>query len=300
MTLETLRTPDDRFDGLPDYGFMPNYVDIDGMRMHYLDEGPADAEIVLMLHGEPSWSFLYRHMIPPCVDAGLRVVAPDLIGFGKSDKPVDRDAYTYERHVAWMQQFLATLALDGITLFGQDWGSLIGLRLAAENEGRFRRIVLANGGLPDGSQQMPDAFMKWRHFAATSPTFEIGQIIQRSTINALDEAVVGAYDAPFPTDDFKAGARQFPLLVPISTDDPATPAVRAAWQVLGNWKKPFLTAFSDRDPITAGAEKVFQRQVPGAAGQAHTTIRDAGHFLQEDKGPELATVIVDFIAANPA
>lgn len=174
------------------------------------------------------------------------------------------------------------------------------MRLAAENEHRFQRIVLANGGLPDGSQPMPEAFMKWRHFAETSPTFEIGQIIQRGTVTALDEAVVSAYDAPFPADEFKAGARQFPLLVPISKDDPATPAVRAAWQVLGNWTRPFLTAFSDCDPITAGAEKVFQRQVPGAAGQAHASIRDAGHFLQEDKGPELASVIVDFIAANPA
>ncbi len=300
MTREVLRTPDDCFDDLPDYDFAPNYVDIDGMRMHYVDEGPADAETVLMLHGEPSWSFLYRHMIPPVVAAGMRVVAPDLIGFGKSDKPVAREAYTYESHVGWMKQFLETLALGRITLFGQDWGSLIGLRLAAENEHRFQRIVLANGGLPDGSQQMPDAFMKWRHFAATSPTFEIGQIIQRSTIKLLEDGVVSAYDAPFPSENFKAGARQFPLLVPISTDDPATAAVRAAWQVLGNWNKPFLTAFSDRDPITAGAEKIFQRQVPGAAGQAHATIHDAGHFLQEDKGPELASVIVDFIAANPA
>jgi len=300
MTLDFIRTPDDRFRGLPDYDFTPNFVDIEGMRMHYVAEGPADGEVVLMLHGEPSWSFLYRHMITPVAAAGLRVVVPDLFGFGKSDKPVDRGAYTFERHVAWLRAFIASLNLNDITLFGQDWGSLIGLRLAAENQARFSRIVIANGGLPDGSQPMSEAFMKWRHFAGSSPSFEIGQIIQRGTITHLDDAVVRAYDAPFPTDEFKAGARQFPLLVPISTDDPATPAVRAAWQVLSRWHKPFLTAFSDSDPITAGGDRVLHRLVPGAAGQAHTTIRGAGHFLQEEEGPTLAKVIVDFVAANPA
>lgn len=294
-----LRTPEDRFDNLPGYDFEPHYVDIDGMRMHYLDEGPADAQPVLMLHGEPSWSYLYRHMVRPVVGAGLRVVVPDLIGFGRSDKPVERSAYTYEGHVGWMRQFIERLNLDRVTLVGQDWGSLIGLRLATENEDRFARIVLANGGLPDGSQQMPDAFLRWREFAKTSPTFDIGRLIQKSTVSELDGTVVSAYDAPFPDDTFKAGARQFPLLVPISTSDPAHNANRAAWGKLLGWKKPFLTAFSDQDSITRGAEVFFQDKVPGAAGQAHTTIRDAGHFLQEDKGPELAAVIVDFVAANP-
>ena len=300
MKANTLRTPDERFEDLPDYDFSPNYVEVDGLRIHYVDEGPPDAEVVLMLHGEPSWSFLYRHMITPVADAGLRVVAPDLVGFGKSDKPSERSAYTFAGHVAWMREFIEALDLSGITLFGQDWGSLIGLRLAAENVDRFARIVIGNGGLPDGGQQMPEAFMRWRHFAETSPTFDIGRIIQNSTVSKLSDAVVAAYDAPFPTDDYKAGARQFPLLVPISTDDPATPAVRAAWQQLSQWKKPFLTAFSDKDPITAGADRFFQKMIPGAAGQAHTTIRDGGHFLQEDKGPELAGVIVDFVRANPA
>lgn len=296
---DALRTPDDRFDGLPDYDFDPRYVDIDGMRLHYLDEGPADAEPVLMLHGEPSWSFLYRHMIPPVVAAGNRAIAPDLFGFGKSDKPVDREDYTYAGHVAWMRQFIEALGLDRMTLVAQDWGSLIGLRLATENDARFARIVIANGGLPDGSQPMPDAFLRWREFARTSATFDIGSIIQRSTVAELSTAVVDAYDAPFPDDTFKAGARQFPLLVPISTDDPAHAANRAAWGKLMQWEKPFLTAFSDKDPITRGADVFFQRKVPGAKGQAHTTIADAGHFLQEDKGPELASVIVDFVAANP-
>lgn len=296
---DILRTPDDRFSDLPDFDFEPRYVEIDGMRMHYLDEGPADAEPVLMLHGEPTWSFLYRHMIPTVVSAGLRAVVPDLIGFGRSDKPVDRAAYTYAGHVAWMHRFIETLNLDGITLVGQDWGSLIGLRMAAENEDRFARIVLANGGLPDGSQQMPDAFLRWREFAENSPAFEIGRIIQKGTVSDLDSAAVNAYDAPFPNDDFKAGARQFPLLVPISIEDPAHQANRAAWLKLMNWKKPFLTAFSDQDAITRGADQFFQNQVPGAKGQAHTTIRGGGHFLQEDKGPELATTVVEFIRANP-
>ena len=296
---DALRTPDDRFDDLPDYDFESRYLQLDGMRLHYLDEGPADAEPVLMLHGEPSWSYLYRHMIPPVAAAGCRVVAPDLFGFGKSDKPVNREDYTYAGHVAWMRQFIEALDLDRITLVGQDWGSLIGLRLAMENDARFARIVLANGGLPDGSQQMPDAFLRWREFASTSPTFDTGRIIQRSTVSELNTGIVDAYDAPFPDDSFKAGARQFPLLVPISTDDPAHAANRAAWGKLLEWDKPFLTAFSDQDPITRGADVFFQSKVPGAAGQAHTTIRDAGHFLQEDKGPELASVIVDFVAANP-
>lgn len=294
-----LRTPDDRFDNLPGYAFEPHYVDIDGMRMHYVDAGPPAAEPVLMLHGEPSWSYLYRHMIPPVVTAGLRVVAPDLFGFGKSDKPAEREAYTYAGHVEWMRRFIESVDLDRITLVGQDWGSLIGLRLAMENEDRFARIVLANGGLPDGSQQMPDAFMRWREFANNSPAFEIGKIIQRSTVSALDDAVVAAYDAPFPDDSYKAGARQFPLLVPVSTADPAHAANRAAWAELLQWNKPFLTAFSDQDPITRGADAVFQSRVPGAKGQAHTTIRNAGHFLQEDQGPELASVVVSFVAANP-
>ena len=299
MKAGTARTPDDRFDDLPDFPFAENFVDVDAMRMHYIDEGPGDAEPVLMLHGEPSWSYLYRHMIPPIADAQLRAIAPDLIGFGKSDKLLRRSDYTYERHVAWVRQFIEALDLDRITLVCQDWGSLIGLRVAAENERRFARIVLANGGLPDGSQQMPRAFRVWRAFAKWSPWFPVGRIIQSGTLATLSDAVVAAYDAPFPSAGFKAGARAFPRLVPSTPDDPAAPANRAAWETFANWTRPFLTAFSDRDPITRGADKVFVQHVPGAKGQPHTTIRNAGHFLQEEKGPELARVVIDFVRDNP-
>jgi haloalkane dehalogenase len=297
--IKTIRTPDERFAALPDFDFTANYVDIDGMRMHYIDEGPGDAEPVLMLHGEPSWSYLYRHMIPPIAGAGLRAIAPDLIGFGKSDKPMRRSDYTYAKHVGWMRQFIDALDLNRITLICQDWGSLIGLRVAAENPQRFARIVLANGGLPDGSQQMPRVFKIWRAFSKWSPWFPIGRIIQSGTVAELSADVVAAYDAPFPSARYKAGARQFPRLVPCTPDDPAAPANKAAWQAFGNWEKPFLTAFSNRDPITRGADKVFVNHVPGANNQAHTTIRNAGHFLQEEKGPELARVVVDFVRANP-
>lgn len=297
--MKTLRTPDDRFEDLPDYDFEPHYTKVGGMRMHYVDEGPEDADAVLLLHGEPSWSYLYRHMIPPLTAAGLRVVTPDLIGFGKSDKPVSKSDYSYAGHVHWMREFIEDLDLGNITLFCQDWGSLIGLRVAADNPDRFARIVLANGGLPDGSQQMPRVFHIWRAFAKWSPWFPIGRIIQSGTVTELPGDIVAAYDAPFPSARYKAGARQFPRLVPCTPDDPAAPANRAAWQVFGDWEKPFLTSFSNRDPITRGADKVFVKQVPGARGQAHTTIKNAGHFLQEEKGPELARVIIDFVEANP-
>ncbi len=293
--MKALRTPEARFENLPDYDFQANYIDVNGLRMHYVDEGPADGAVVLLLHGEPSWSYLYRFMIPPLRDAGLRVIAPDLVGFGKSDKPTRRSDYSYAGHVAWMKQFIETLDLSGITLFCQDWGSLIGLRVAAEDERRFARIALGNGGLPTGDQEMPRAFMKWRAFARFSPVFPIGKIIQKATITELSDDVVAAYDAPFPSSKYKAGARAFPMLVPISPDDPASNANRAAWKVFSNWQKPFLTTFSNRDPVTRGGEVPWQETVPGAKGREHVKIRNAGHFLQEDKGPELAAVLTEFI-----
>ena len=293
--MNILRTPDDRFDNLPDYDFEPNYVDIGGLRMHYVDEGSRDANPVLMLHGEPSWSYLYRHMIPPIADAGFRAVVPDLIGFGRSDKPSRQSDYSYLNHVTWMQKFLEALDLHEITLVCQDWGSLIGLRLAAENERRFAMIVLANGGLPTGDQPMPGAFRIWRAFARFSPWFPIGRIIQSGTVEDLSPEVMAAYDAPFPSRAYKAGARAFPMLVPTSPDDPAAAANRDAWEALRNWRKPFLTAFSNRDPITRGGARAFRESVPGAADQPHTTIRNAGHFLQEERGPELARVVIDFV-----
>jgi haloalkane dehalogenase len=263
--------------------------------MHFVDEGPQDADPVLLLHGEPSWSYLYRHMIPPLADAGLRVIAPDLVGFGKSDKPADKDDYTYALHVGWMRRLVEKLDLSNITLFCQDWGSLIGLRVAAENEHRFARIALGNGGLPTGDQQMPDAFMKWRLFALHSPYFPIGKIIQKGTRSVLGNEIVAAYDAPYPSRKYKAGARKFPALVPVKPDDPASAANRAAWEVFGRWEKPFLTCFSDKDPITRGGDLPWQKHVPGAQGQPHTTIKGAGHFLQEDRGPELAKLLINFV-----
>ncbi len=293
--MKYLRTPEARFDNLPGYHFSPNYVAINGLRMHYVDAGPSDGDTVLLLHGEPSWSYLYRHMIPPLSAAGLRVIAPDLIGFGKSDKPARKSDYSYAGHVAWMKTFVEALDLDNITLFGQDWGSLIGLRVAAENEQRFARIAMGNGGLPTGDQQMPEAFHAWRAFARYSPYFPIGRIIQKATVTDLPDDVVAAYDAPFPSAKYKAGARAFPMLVPTRPDDPASDANRAAWEVFKKWHKPFLTTFSNRDPITRGGEVPWQETVPGAQGREHVRILNAGHFLQEDKGPEIADVIIRFI-----
>jgi len=265
------------------------------MRMHYVDEGPRDGDVVLLLHGEPSWSYLYRNMIAPLRDAGLRVIAPDLIGFGKSDKPTHKSDYSYAGHVAWMQQFIEALDLRGITLFCQDWGSLIGLRVAAENEQRFARIALGNGGMPTGEQEMPKAFKVWRAFARYSPWFPIGRIIQSGTITELSGDIVAAYDAPFPSSKYKAGARAFPMLVPSTPDDPASEANRAAWKIFGEWQKPFLTTFSNRDPITRGGEAPWQETVPGAKHREHVKIKNAGHFLQEDKGPELADILIKFV-----
>ncbi len=296
--MHAVSTPQARFAQLPGYPFADHYVDLDGLAMHYVDEGPRDAAPVLMLHGEPSWSYLYRHMIPPVVAAGHRVIAPDLIGFGKSAKPTAMSSYSYATHVAWLKSFVETLDLTGITLVCQDWGSLLGLRLAVENEHRFARIVLANGGLPTGDQAMPKAFRHWQTFARFSPWFPIGKIIDKGTTSALSDEVIAAYDAPFPSRRYKVGARAFPQLVPSRPDDPAAPANRTAWQRLEAWQKPFLTAFSDRDPITRGADAQFRERVPGARGQPHTVIGGAGHFLQEDRGPELADVVVRFIAAT--
>ncbi len=293
--MKTVRTPDERFEDLPGYDFAPHYVDIDGLRMHYVDEGPADAEQVLLLHGEPSWSYLYRKMIPLIANTGLRVIAPHLIGFGKSDKPVARDDYSYAGHVAWMRQFIEALNLTNINLFCQDWGSLIGLRVVAENQGRFARIALGNGFLPTGDEEFPRAFRIWRAFARWSPWFPIGRIIQSGTVSALSKEEMAAYDAPFPTAKYKTGARAFPTLVPTEPDNIASEDNRRAWEKLSRCEKPFLTAFSNRDPITRGGERPFQKRVPGAKDVQHVKIRNAGHFLQEDKGEELAGVLIEFV-----
>jgi haloalkane dehalogenase len=295
-----LRTPDDRFAALPDYPFEPHYAEIsDGLRVHYLDEGPRDAAPVLLLHGEPSWSFLYRKMIPVLVAAGHRCVAPDLVGFGRSDKPAARSDYTFQRHVDWMRELLFDrLDLRDITYFGQDWGALIGLRLVADAPDRYARVVIGNGGLPTGDRPPNEAFLRWQTFSQTAPEFPIGVIVGGGCATKPSDEVIAAYDAPFPDDTYKEGARQFPVLVPTSPDDPAHDANVKAWEVLHAFHKPFLCAFSDSDAITKGAERQFLGEVPGTEGQPHTTIEGGGHFLQEDKGQELAQVIVEFIAST--
>jgi haloalkane dehalogenase len=297
--MEVLRTPDDRFADLTDFPFAPCYVEIpDGegghLRVHHLDEGPADGPVVLLLHGEPTWSYLYRHMIPVLTAAGMRCVVPDLVGFGRSDKPTQTSDYTYERHVAWMSSLVVdALDLSGVTLFAQDWGGLIGLRLVAAAPDRFDRVVISNTGLPAGDGKVTDAFLAWQKFSRETPTLPVGRLVAGGCVGALDAASIAAYDAPFPDDSYKAGARIFPSLMPMTPDDPSTPANRAAWEVLERFEKPFVCAFSDSDPITRGGDGAFLRRVPGAAGAPHRTIEQAGHFVQEDKGPELARLIVE-------
>ena len=297
--MKVLRTPDARFEGLDGYPFAPNYLEIadaDGtaLRIHYVDEGPRNAPPVLLMHGEPSWSYLYRRMIAGLVARGHRVIAPDLIGFGKSDKPTEQDDYTYERHVAWMSAWLGGLDLSGITLFCQDWGGLIGLRLVAAFPERFARVVVGNTGLPTGSG-MTDGFKAWLEFSQSVPVFPVGFIVNGGTTRELSAAEQAAYDAPYPDETYKAGARVFPRLVPVTPEHASVAENKAAWTVLESFQKPFLTAFSDKDAVTAGGEKVFQTRVPGAKGQKHTIVAGGGHFLQEDAPGELTTIIDAFI-----
>jgi haloalkane dehalogenase len=335
--MEYVRTDDTRFANLPGYPFEPHYTevpDFEGgtLRMHYVDEGAGP--VILCLHGQPSWSYLYRKMIPIFVEAGYRIVAPDFIGFGRSDKPIERSNYTFANHVAWLKALLEALDLGGITMVCQDWGGLIGLRTAAENPDRFARIVAANTGLPDAqgitddkvaeiSQQMRDyydslpihanavemamamggddtgmGFLHWVKYCAESPGFSPQEVLTLSTGGVLSEAEQNAYGAPFPDENYLAGGRQFPSLVPIMPDNPAIEANRAAWSVFEKWDKPFLTAFSDSDPVTAGGHVRFQQSVPGAKGQPHITIKGAGHFLQEQAAEELAEVTIKLISSS--
>lgn len=301
--MRSLRTPDERFENLPDFNFVPNYCEVDDtmggtLRVHYLDEGPRDAAPILLMHGEPTWSYLYRHMIPIFTRAGHRVVAPDLVGFGRSDKPTDRNDYTYQRHVDWMLGWFESVDLKNITLVCQDWGGLIGLRLVAAMPERFARIVVANTALPTGDQPMGPAFESWREFSQTVPDFDAGRIVHGGTTSKLTNAEIAAYNAPFPNNDYKEGARQFPMLVPASPDDPAASPNRAAWAILRQLKIPVLTAFGSDDKIMAGVDQVFQKMMPGATGQDHTILQGGGHFLQEDVGPTLADCTNRFIKAT--
>lgn len=332
--MQVLRTPEERFEHLEDYPFGANYVAIDdgdggSLRMHYLDEGQG--ELLLCLHGQPTWSYLYRKMIPLLVAAGYRVIAPDLVGFGKSDKPTERSDYSYAAHVGWMNRFLDALDLTDVTLVCQDWGGLIGLRCVASQPERFARVVTANTGLPDAAN-VPDemagpmremlartpalppaemsaklaqnehgaGFMYWISYCDAWEDFRISDVIALSTaIGDLSDRQRQAYDAPFPEEAYKQGARQFPSLVPIFPDDPAVADNRAAWAALSEFDKPFLTAFSDRDPVTRGAHRRFQETVPGARGQPHVTVEGAGHFLQQEAPEVLSAAIVSFARANP-
>lgn len=320
---EILRTPDNRFVNLPEFEYAPHYIEISGLRVHYVDEGKNNKQLILLMHGEPSWSYLYRKMIPILLEAKHRVLAPDLIGFGRSDKLAKKKDYSYQQQVDIFTEYIRRLNLTNITLFCQDWGGLIGLRVVANDPDRFARIIASNTGLPDatGSQaemllkafndlvkaqgnisledvmdinsteesQLP--FIQWVAYCQTSPEFPIGNIIQRSTRTNLPDDVLTAYEAPFPDDSYKEGARIMPSLVVTQLQENYK-----AWEdIFTKWEKPFLTAFSDSDPITRGGEKGFQTRIPGAEGQAHVIIKNAGHFLQEDKGEELAEVVVNFI-----
>ena len=307
--METWRTPEDRFADLPDFAWPPAYAEVTDpdapavgadratLRMAYVDAGPADGPVALLLHGEPSWSFLYRHVIAELTAAGIRCVAPDLVGFGRSDKPLATGDHSYARHVEWVRELVVDrLDLSEVTLVGQDWGGLIGLRLVAEHQDRFARVVAANTGLPTGDFDMPEIWWLFREAVGKAEVLDVGRLVASGCARGMAGDVRAAYDAPFPTEASKAGPRAMPTLVPTRPDDPATEANRAAWAALGQWHKPFLTAFGDSDPITGGMEPILQRHVPGAAGLDHPTLADAGHFLQEDAGAELGRVVAAFMS----
>lgn len=297
--MKVLRTPEERFASLPDYDFAPRWRTIrdeDGaaLRIHFVDEGPRGAPPVLLLHGEPTWSYLYRKMIRRLAERGRRVVAPDLVGFGKSDKPAFRSDYTYERHLRWLGDWLRAEDLRGITLFCQDWGGLLGLRLVAEAPERFARVVAANTTLPEGDGATP-GFLQWLRFSQDRPVMEVGRIVSRGVARGLSEAEIAAYDAPFPDEGYKAGAHVFPTLVPIRPDQASAAANREAWRKLERFEKPFLTVFGDLDPILGALDKPFQERIPGARGRAHRRLPRAAHFLQEDAPEELADLLDAFM-----
>jgi len=292
--MDIIRTPDERFANLTGYPFSPHYTDADGLRIHYVDEGPREADPVLLLHGEPSWSYMYRDTISTLAAAGHRVIAPDLPGFGRSDKPLHRGDYTYQGHVAWMHELVTALDLREITLVGHDWGGFIGLRLAAENPDLFARIVAAETDLRTGDEPVPEGMRQWRQLSQEMPVFEVGEITQMITVRRLPQDIRAGYDAPFPDPRYQSGARQFPLLIPTSPNDPASAANRAAWQVLRGWDKPFLTIFTD-DPVFRDANMRFQESIPGAKGRRHRMFPGAGHSLTEDIGPEMAEILLEFL-----
>ena len=301
--MDSLRTPESAFSDIKDFPYTPKYVDVTdtmsrSLRMAYIDEGDVNGTTILLLHGEPTWSYLYRKMIPPLVSAGFRVLAPDLIGFGRSDKPVAQEDYTYARHLIWLGDWFKQVAPESVALFCQDWGGILGLRLVADMPQRFSHVMAANTGLPTGEHPPSDAFLNWRRFSQEVEIFPPAGIVKGATTSDLDAETLAAYNAPFPEEKYKAGARVFPLLVPATPSDPQTENNRAAWSKLRQFEKPFMTAFSDSDPVTAGGDKLMQSLIPGCEGQEHVVIENAGHFLQEDKGEELAQHLITFINKN--
>jgi len=304
--MDLYRTPDDQFANLPDFPWKPSYAEVaqpDGqsgsVRMAYIDAGPADGPVALLLHGEPTWSFLYRHVIKELVDAGVRCIAPDLVGFGRSDKPLATSDHSFARHVEWVRELaFDRLDLNDVTLVGQDWGGLIGLRLVAEHPDRFARVVAANTGLPTGDFRMPEIWWMFREAVEKAEVLDVGRFVESGCVRGLAEENRAAYDAPFPTEESKAGPRVMPSLVPNTTDDPATEANRAAWTQLTQWTKPFFTPFSDSDPITGAMAPIFRDTVPGAQGLDHPVITNAGHFLQEDAGDDLGRAVAEFMATT--
>ncbi len=295
--VEYVRTPEERFADLEGWPYKAQYVEVDGLRMAWVSDGPPDAAPIVLLHGEPTWGYLYRRMIPALAAAGHRVVVPDLIGFGRSDKPVDRAVYTYAAHVAWMRSFVEALDLREITLFGQDWGGLIGLRLASEVPDRFANLVLANTVLPDG-EEMSEGFQNWQTASQRMEFMDAGRMLQGATAaRELSEGEMDAYRAPFPDATYQAGAMEFPMLVPRSADDLAVPANRAAWQVLEQWTKPVLTLWCPDDAVLGGYQASFVDRIPGGAGQPHQTYSPGGHFIQDDRGEEVASAMVDWLGS---
>ncbi len=300
-SMEVLRTPDSRFQGLPGYPYTPKYHVLrehHELRVHYVDEGPRNAQPVLMLHGEPSWSFLYRKMIPIIAEAGYRAIAPDLIGFGRSDKPASQSDYSYQAHEDWLTAFVKGMGLKRIVLVCQDWGGLLGLRLVARHPDLFSMVVAANTFLPSGREPVTEAFKTWQNFSQSTPEFDVGKIIQGGCRSTLSAQVLAAYNAPFPDESYKMGARKFPMLVPTDAESKDAKVNQELWSKLAGFEKPFATAFSDGDPITKGADKVLRAAIVGAKEVEHTTIIGGGHFLQEDRGPELAAFVLDLANAE--